>query len=413
MSTNIIEVNETAYKANPKSPGRGVPYIYWINLGKNMSICPKNMYHLTNKLDGSGYTFHMTIKWGGAMDLVSDVLPTEYGDLGRIDYAGILGYPAFYPKSYNPWGLNIWKVNLEDICVKDSYGNKITNYSFIAADAEQTNLFPYGAESNTFQTKNGVWSLYDIVDVLKANQSWPFPGKLAYIGLGSNTVQELAVKEGYNNAPVFLCHSATECKITMISPRERQSVAVGVMIQEQGIKLTKSSSTNIIIRKKEFEFEFLIHFNALDSTDGYTEYRISDTLEKGLEVNLDNIKVMQTINNVTDTVKFNSIIINRTIDIVISASNITAGADVNILLPIKVINPLILPDKFFNIANMSLAGDEPSKNKIASSNKVELKVVKDPKQEEKPLPMPPENPNPAPKSNPNKLILPPFPPCCC
>ena len=34
MSTNIIEVNETAYKANPKSPGRGVPYIYWINLGK-------------------------------------------------------------------------------------------------------------------------------------------------------------------------------------------------------------------------------------------------------------------------------------------------------------------------------------------------------------------------------------------
>ena len=171
--------------------------------------------------------------------------------------------------------------------------------------------------------------------------------------------------------------------------------------------------TNIIIRKKEFEFEFLIHFNALDSTDGYTEYRISDTLEKGLEVNLDNIKVMQTINNVTDTVKFNSIIINRTIDIVISASNITAGADVNILLPIKVINPLILPDKFFNIANMSLAGDEPSKNKIASSNKVELKVVKDPKQEEKPLPMPPENPNPAPKSNPNKLILPPFPPCCC
>lgn len=413
MSANIVEISETAYKANPNSPGRGVPYVYWINLGKDVSICPKNIYHLTNKLENSEYTFHMNISWGGAMDLVSDSLPTEYGDLGRIDYAGVRGYPAFYPKSYNPFGLNIWKVNLEDIHVKDKHGNKITNYSFLAADAEQTNLFPYGAESNTFETKNGVWSLYDIVDVLIESQSWPYPGKLDCIGLGSNTVEEIAVKEGYNNAPVFLCRSATDCKITMISPHERQSVAVGVMIQEHGIKLTKSASTTTIIRKKDFEFEFLIHFKALDSTVGYTEYRVNDTLEKGLEVNLNNIKVTQTINNVTSNVEFYTTTVNRTINIIINPRNIPDDADVNIILPVKVINPLILPDKFFNISNMSLSGDEPNKNKVASSNKIKLKVIEDSKKEEKPLPIPPKNPKPTPKPNPNKtpLLLP--PPCCC
>lgn len=413
MSTNIVEINQTAYKANPKSPGRGVDYIYWINLGKDMLVCPKTIYHLTNKLDDSEYTFHMTIKWGGAMNLVSDSLPTEYGDLGRIDYSGILGYPAFYPKSYNPWGLNVWKVNLEDICIKDNDGNKISNYSFLAADAEQTNLFPYGAESNTFETENGIWSLYDIVDVLKANQSWPFPGKLDYIGLGSNTVEEIAVKEGYNNAPVFLCRSATECKITMISPRERQAVAVGVMIQEQGISITKSASTTTVIRKQGFEFCFYLHFKALESRTNYKEYKISDSLEHGLNAKLNDIKVMQTINKITTNVKFNAVIVNNTVDIIININNIKEEADVNITLPVKVVNPLLLPNKFFNMCNIAVTGTEPSKNKIATSNKVELTVNKDPEEDEKVTPIPPVNPKPTPKPDPNKIILPPPPPCCC
>ena len=50
-------INETAYKGNQTSLGKGVPYIYWINFGKNLTLKPGESYEVINKLDNTDYTF--------------------------------------------------------------------------------------------------------------------------------------------------------------------------------------------------------------------------------------------------------------------------------------------------------------------------------------------------------------------
>lgn len=393
-------INETAYKAADGSPDKGVPYIYWINLGENLTIKPGETYQLTNTLGNTGYTFHMTIKGVGNMNLVSNSLPTEYGDLGRIDYQGIQGYPVFYPYNYSYNDLNVWRVDLEDIYITDSDGNTITNYSFVAADAEQTNLFPYGAESNTFVTSNGVWSLYDTV---KADPTppWIYPGELELIGLGSNTVQELPVKEGYNYAPIFLCQATGNCQITMISPHQRQAVAIGVMIQEQGISIEKSPLDQIIIKRNNYEFFFDFKFTALTSTVGYTEYRISDSLHPGLSANLESTTVTQTMGGVTTNVTFKTQIVNNTTNIIIPIDNVTEGADVTIRLYVKVTNRLLLPDKFFNECSIAVLNTNSNENKVALSNKVTVISNPDFDGIPKTKPISPANPKPTPIVRPN------------
>ena len=58
MMVNIMStINETAYKGNQTSLGKGVPYIYWINFGKNLTLKPGESYEVINKLDNTDYTF--------------------------------------------------------------------------------------------------------------------------------------------------------------------------------------------------------------------------------------------------------------------------------------------------------------------------------------------------------------------
>ncbi|MEN8075320.1 CshA/CshB family fibrillar adhesin-related protein [Clostridioides difficile] len=369
-------ISEKAYKASPDSPGRGVPYIQWINLGKNTVIAPNDVYLLENQLE-NGYTFHMKIRGAGKKTLVSNSLPTEYGDLGLIDYKGVKGYPVFYPQSYSSSSINIWKVNLEDIYILDSSGNRVNNYSFVAADAEQTNKFPYGSESNTFVTQNGVWSLYDTIKITKEYQSWPYPGILDLNGLGSNTVQEIAVKEGYNDAPILLCQAATNCEITMISPHQRQAVAVGVMIQDSGIFIEKEPNYQKIINKNNESFFFDLNFTALEFTTGYSEYRVSDTLVPGLSLDLSNTTVTETIAGITTPITPLINIVGNTVNIDIPISDVTSGAHVNIHLAIIISNHLLLATQFTNVASLALINDEPNKNKVAVSKKVTVNT--DPK----------------------------------
>lgn len=205
-------INETAYKGNQSSPGKGVPYIYWLNFGENLILKPGESYEFINKLDNTDYTFHMTLKGFGNLNLISTSLPMATGNLGIADYKGIKGYPALISQNLAPLYQTVaWTFNAEDIYILDKDGNKIPGYSLIVADAEQTNCFGRYTETITLTTSHGAWRLYDI------SKYRPVTGALDLNYLNSNEVNEVSAKTGYNYSPIFITTAPTNCEVTMTS----------------------------------------------------------------------------------------------------------------------------------------------------------------------------------------------------
>ena len=165
----------------------------------------------------------------------------------------------------------------------------------------------------------------------------------------------------------------------MISPHQRQAVAVGVMIQDSGIFIEKEPNYQKIINKNNESFFFDLNFTALEFTTGYSEYRVSDTLVPGLSLDLSNTTVTETIAGITTPITPLINIVGNTVNIDIPISDVTSGAHVNIHLAIMISNHLLLATKFTNVASLALINDEPNKNKVAVSKKVTVNT--DPKLE--------------------------------
>lgn len=363
----MADINETAHFANPSSPGKGVKFIAWINLGSRILITPDSNLTLTNTIPNSEYSIDMTIKGvKGSQNLVSNSLPVPYGVLGTVEYTGVGGYPAFYPQNYSSTTTNVWELNIDDIIVKKS-GQPVYNYSFVVADAEQTNLFPYGAESITYTGNGGVWSLYEYVYPPES-----VSGELELKGLSSDTVLEIATKEGYNPSPILLSQSPTTCHIKMVSPHQREAVALGLMIQEEGIEINKSPSVQSIINETGESFTFNLSFTPPSDTTGVVSYKISDTLINGTSPDLTLTQVIETISGISKKVDADIDIVNNTITFTIPVDNVTSCSLVNIRLVAKIVDPSKIPNTFSNRANISIVSNEPNKNKVNVSNIVKV-----------------------------------------
>ncbi len=362
-------INETAYKCNQTSPGKGVPYIYWINFGKNLTLKPGESYEVINKLDNTDYTVHMTLKGLGNNNLKSTALPLFSGNLGIGDYKGIKGYPALMSETMAPiYHTSAWSFNIEDIYISDGNGNKISGYSLIVADAEQTNSFGIYTEYFTLTTSHGAWRLYD------TSKYQPVTGALDLNYLNSNEVNVVSKKTGYNYSPLFITTAPTNCEVSMLSYSNQQAIAFGIIIQEGGIGIEKSPKKQTIEDDYNDIF-FSFKFSPLTDTTGYTDYVIVDNIPFGFSFDLENIKAYQKINNeLYNFVDLKTNAVNNTVTITIPIENVLQGIDVIINFPIKITNQYIIPSKFTNQCIIEAINPIITKDKISKSNIVKANL---------------------------------------
>ncbi|WP_300902408.1 CshA/CshB family fibrillar adhesin-related protein [uncultured Clostridium sp.] len=361
-------INETAYKGNQTSLGKGVPYIYWINFGQNLVLKPGESYEVVNKIDGTDYTFHMTLKGLGDANLVSSSLPLSTGNIGLSDYTGIKGYPALVSQnSAEIFKTETWTFNTENMYILDGNGNKVSNYSLIFADAEQTNNFGK-SEDILFTVSPGSIELYD------TSKYQASTGELDIDYLDSNQVYIHSPKPGYNYSPIFIATAPTNCNVKMSSYSNRQGVAFGVILQQGDINIEKSPNKQTIYdSSKDILFSF--KFSALPDINGYTSYVIIDTIPSGLSADLGNIKAYQiSKDKIYNPIQLTSKVVNNTITITIPIRNITPGANVVVEFPIKITNQSIVPNEFTNQCVLKVINPIIIKNKVSQSNKVNVNL---------------------------------------
>lgn len=97
---------------------------------------------------------------------------------------------------------------ISNIVVKDSLGNPIADYDFIASDAERTNSIPGSStfETVSFGTNGGAWRQFAILGT---------PGTVAVSGVGTQTVTVTGTNLNNPVADyVFTSHSPTAVTLT-------------------------------------------------------------------------------------------------------------------------------------------------------------------------------------------------------
>ncbi|GAA2165310.1 hypothetical protein [Pedococcus bigeumensis] len=127
------------------SPGTG-PYastLCWLDMTSYNIVAAATGQQITESLPG-GYTATFTLTVTGPRALSAYPFPTfSQAYLGTGSYTGVPGKPALYQGLWNS-GLgtsaaqNSSTINLSNIVVTDSAGNRVTNYSLVSADAEST-----------------------------------------------------------------------------------------------------------------------------------------------------------------------------------------------------------------------------------------------------------------------------------
>lgn len=193
--------------------------IGWFNFG-NLTISPgQTIPGLTGTLnDGTTVTFDLSAQnpSGSPRNFIASPVPTYGGAaFGNAGYTGILGNTSMY--SDFGFGTATNGLTLSNIVVKDPFGNPVTNYTAVVADAEQTGI----NESWVWTTNGGNWTLLTALGA-------PLP---TLLGLGTSVATMLgtAVSSG---AYVLTSGSPTQLVLdtTSLSGGGRQAVSVGFAV---------------------------------------------------------------------------------------------------------------------------------------------------------------------------------------
>ena len=375
-------INEISYMASPDSSTIYGPF------GKNLNLKPNDSYEVINKLDGTDYTFHLILNNSGPMDLTTNSLPEIDGNIGS-DYANeVQGYPAFYCQGCSGNNTGSWNFNIEDLYLSDTKGNKLYNYSFIAGFFEQatspssTQIF---SENNSFETSNGSWSLYNSFYTTGITG---LP-QITYTGIGSNKLTKTMSGSNFsiNQSLLFITAAATNCKTSITSQSNNQAVAFGLLVTEQGLNIQKSILKQPQVLENNEDIVFSFKFSPIKDTTGDINYKIVDTLPKGLSCNKSDITIFQQLdNNTFKSIEFYLTFIDTTATITIPPKNITPLYDVIINLPVKIINKDLLPGKFTNVCSINLLNPTvENQGKVNLSNTV---VVSLPQEDDSQKPTP-------------------------
>ncbi|WP_304428064.1 hypothetical protein [uncultured Clostridium sp.] len=379
---------ENSYKTSPSSTSIYGPYIYWINFGKGLNLKIGDSYEVINKLDGTDYTFHLTLNNIGSLNLITDSLPETNGNIGT-DYSNeVQGYPAFYCKGYPGNQIGSWDISIEDLYLSDANGNKLYNYSLIAGFFEQasspssTQIFN---ESNSFKTSHGSWSLYNSFYTTGITG---IP-QITYNGICSNNLTRTMSGSNFsiNQSLLFVTAAATDCLTTILSESNDQAVAFGIIVSEEGLNIKKSLIKQPHILENNEDIVFSFKFSPATDITGDIKYIIVDTLPQGLSCNESDITIFQKIaDNEFNSVKFNLTFIDTTATITIPIENISTLSDVIVNFPAKIINKDLLPGKFTNVCSINLLNPTvENQGKVNLSNTV---VVSLPQEDDSQKPTP-------------------------
>lgn len=198
--------------ANPGS-GPSAGGIGWFNFS-TLTINPGDkITGLTGVLnDGTTVTFDISSFPTSLVPYVAS--PATAGDFGSSAYTGLLGNTILYTPVRATYPTPSTLV-LNNIVLKDSHGNAVTNYTTVVADGESTNQFAaLYTESWSWLTNGGNWKL---LTVAGSN-----PPTLA--GLGTNTATITGINAASAAAYVLTTQSPTSLTLASIG---REAVAIG------------------------------------------------------------------------------------------------------------------------------------------------------------------------------------------
>lgn len=216
--------------ANPTS-GPSAGGIGWFTF-ENLTITPgTTLTNLTGTLsDGSTVTFDLRLELTSGQPRTFVAVPTptfNNAPFGTLGYTGISGNSALY-SDFNYSGPGVNTFTIDNIVVKDSLNNPITNYTLVLADSETTS-FEEGWEWNT---DGGVWKL---LSTLGNN-----PPNVTGIGTQNVTITGFQLFPEVTNASfVMTTQSPNKVVVTSIeSISGRQSFNIGFALTK--LKLQKN-----------------------------------------------------------------------------------------------------------------------------------------------------------------------------
>ena len=188
--------------------------IGWFNFG-NLALNPgQTIQGLTGTLnDGSTVTFDLSAPASSSMIFDAVAAPVA-GHFGYVGYTGTTGNILLQNRrigSYDPATIQI-----SNIVVKDPFGNPITNYTTVVADAENTNV----DESWTWKTDGGVWNLFTTL----GNNAPPLSG------LGTQTATITGTTQLFSGDYVLTTQSPNNLSFAAISNGGLEAVAIGFAV---------------------------------------------------------------------------------------------------------------------------------------------------------------------------------------
>ncbi|MEG1892460.1 MAG: hypothetical protein RR189_01025 [Bacilli bacterium] len=199
--------------ANPGS-GPSAGGIGWFDFNSIVINPGQTIPGLTGTLnDGSTVTFDLTSIPSSIVPFTASPVPRPFSFFGNIQYTGLLGNVALVTPLLPSYSNNSTLV-LSNIVVKDVFGNPVTNYTAVVADAESTNNFPQYTEHLTFTTNGNPWSLLSTIG--------PNPPTIA--GVGSNSVTITGINQ--SSAAAYVLTSNSPSNLTL-ETYGREAVAIG------------------------------------------------------------------------------------------------------------------------------------------------------------------------------------------
>ncbi|MEG2146903.1 MAG: hypothetical protein RRY06_09820 [Lachnospiraceae bacterium] len=204
--------------ANPGS-GPSAGGIGWFNFN-NFTLNPgQTTTGLTGTLnDGTTVTFDISAPSSSSM-VFDAYQPPASSYFGYVGYTGMLGNTILQNRrigSYDPAQFTI-----SNIVVKDPFGNPVTNYTTIVADAEDTNI----GEQWTFNTDGGPWNLFTTIG----------SNPTTLTGLGTQTANIIGTTQLFTASYLLSTQSPKTLNFTTVSNGGLEAIGIGFAVTKVSV----------------------------------------------------------------------------------------------------------------------------------------------------------------------------------
>lgn len=216
--------------------GKDAELIGWIDFGTGLTMNSGDTVTIENSIPG-GYTISFNMSYildGGAsnLQLVSTSAPiwdSKDVPFGKIAYTGLNSSSVVIYENTGEDTYTTITVNISNLIVSDSTGNRINNYTIVLADAETTN------KDETWQatTDGGGWILFDTMPSVSGTTDYA----PSLSGLSTSSIYEQGQPD-VNMADVasYVYTTFHPTKLTLVQGMRQsgEGAAIGIMLNHVG-----------------------------------------------------------------------------------------------------------------------------------------------------------------------------------